>query len=158
MAWVIAIVVLVLLVVSAGFRKLALGLVVIAVVGGVIAYLYGQAEEKQSLTRIPVSQLVFENVRLNPDYSSYKLSGRIKNNSAQFTLTKLVFAITMQDCTGDVSARNCVTIGETNESVYLTVPPGQARDFQDSVYFSGGALKPKGRLEWNYSVSQTMAK
>lgn len=158
MAWVIAIVVLVLLVVSAGFRKLALGLVVIAVVGGVIAYFYGQAEERQSLTRIPASQLVLENVRLNPDYSSYKLSGRIKNNSAQFTLTRIVFAITMQDCTGDAPARNCVTIGETNESVYLTIPPGQARDFQDSVYFSGGALKPKGRLDWNYSISQTRGK
>jgi hypothetical protein len=59
----------------------------------------------------------------------------------------------MQDCTGDTPARNCVTIEEKNESVYLTIPPGQARDFQESIYL--GTLKPKGRLEWNYSVLQT---
>jgi len=158
MTWIIAILVLLLLVVSAGFRKFALGLVVLAVAGGTIFYLYNEQERDRSLTRIPASQLGLESVRLNTDYSGYKLSGRIKNNSAQFTLTQVVFAVTMQDCIGEAPSQNCVTIGETKESVYLNIPPGQARDFQDSVYFSGGTLKPKGQLVWNYSVSQTNGK
>ena len=152
MAWLIGIVVLVLLVASAGFRKFALGLVALgAVVGGVV-YLNNEYEESRSLSRIPVSNLVFENVTLNPDYSSYKISGRIKNNSAKFTLKQVTFVVTMKDCADASPSQNCLTIGEDSESVYLNVPPGQARDFEDSVYFSGGTLKPKGRLEWSYLV------
>jgi hypothetical protein len=149
---------LVLLVVSAGFRKLALGLVVIALVGGAIATFYSYEEEKESLTRIPASQVGLENMQLNPNYGGYKLSGRIKNNSGQFTLNRIVLAVTMQDCGGEAAAQNCVTIAESQTSPFLTIPPGQARDFQETVYFSGGTLKPKGRLDWRYSVSQTRGK
>jgi hypothetical protein len=87
MKWLIGIVVLVLLVVSVRFRKFVLGLVAVgAAVGGVV-YLINEHEESRSLSRIPVSQLTFENVMLTPDYSGYKISGRVKNTSAQFTLT-----------------------------------------------------------------------
>lgn len=154
MKWLIGIVVLVLLVVSVRFRKFVLGLVALgAAVGGVV-YLMKEREESRSLSRIPVSQLTFENVMLTPDYSGYKISGRIKNTSAQFTLKEVRYIVTMQDCTGESPSKNCVTIGESKETVYLNVPPGQARDFEDSVYL-GGTLKPKARLEWHYVVSQT---
>lgn len=155
MAWLIGIVVLVLLVASAGFRKFAVGLVALgAAVGGVV-YLYNEREESHSLSRIPVSQLVFENVTLQPDYSSYKISGRIKNNSEKFTLKEVTLVVTMDDCADESLSQSCLSIGESSESVYIDIPPGQARDFEDSMYFSGGALKPKGRLAWDYLVSQT---
>ena len=155
MKWLIGIVVLVLLVVSVGFRKFVVGLVALgAAVGGVV-YLNNEREESRSLSRIPVLQLIFENVLLRPDYSGYKISGRIKNTSAQFTLKEVIYIVTMQDCTGESPSNNCVTIGESTESVYPNVPPGQARDFEDSVYFTGGTLKPKARLVWHYVVSQT---
>jgi hypothetical protein len=32
------------------------------------------------------------------------------------------------------------------EYMHLDIPPGQARDFSESLYFSGSALQPKGRL------------
>jgi hypothetical protein len=102
-----------------------------------------------------ISQLIFENVLLSPDYSGYKMSGRIKNTSAQFTLKEVSYIVTMQDCTGESPSKNCFTIGESSETVYPNVPPGQARDFEDSVYFSGSTLKPKARLEWHYVVTQT---
>lgn len=159
MVWEITLVVVfVLLVVSAGLRKAVIALVAITVVGGAIAFYYSQEEELQSQSRIPVSHLGLENMQLNPNYGGYKVSGRIKNNSNQFTLNRIVFVITMQDCSGDAASQSCVTIGESNISPFLTIPPGQARDFQESVYFSGGTLKPKGRLDWHYTVSQTRAK
>lgn len=159
MVWGIAVIaVVVLLFVSAGFRKLALGLVAVALVGGAIAYFYGQEEEGLAQTRIPASQLGLENMQLIPNAGGYNFSGRIKNNSTQFTLNRIAFAITMQDCAGEAASQNCVTIAESETSPFLTIPPGQARDFKEVIYFSGGTLKPKGRLDWHYSVSQTRGK
>ena len=61
--------------VSAGFRKFALGLVALAVAVGGFFYLKNEREESQALSRIPASQLIFENVTLRPDYNSYKMLG-----------------------------------------------------------------------------------
>lgn len=154
MAWLLGIVILILLVVSTGFRKFALSLVALAAVVGGFFYLQSEHEESRSLSRISISELVFENVTLKPYSGSYKLSGRIKNNSAKHTLKQVNLVVTTQDCSGETRSPNCITIGERNEDLFLSVPPGQARDFEESVYFSGGPLNPKGHLEWNYSVSQ----
>lgn len=154
MAWLVGIVVLILLVASAGFRKFALGLIVLGATAGGVIYLQNESEESRSRSRIPLSELVFENVTLKPDYSSYKMSGRVKNNSAKFTLTQVGFVVTMQDCTGESPSSNCITIGQSSEDAYFNIPPGQARDFEESVYVSG-TLKPQGRLEWHYSVAHT---
>ena len=138
MAWLFGVVVLVLPVALAGWRKCALGLVALGAAGGGAIYLYNEHEETSSLSRIPISELVFENVILKPDYSSYKVSGRIKNDSRKFTLA---FVVRMQDCAGESTSKNRMTIGEGNGSAYLGVPPGQARDFGESIYFSGGAME-----------------
>ena len=154
MAWIAGIVVLILLIVFPGFRAFAGGLIALAALVGGFFYLKNEQEEGRSLSRIKNSELVFENVTLKPDYSGYKIEGRIKNNSPKYILKQVKFIVTMQDCSGEASSKYCVTIGESNESVYVTIPSRQARDFSDSMYFSSGRLNPKGNLEWNYSVSQ----
>lgn len=154
MVWIVGIIVLILLVVSPGFRKFAGGLITVAVLVGVFFYFKNEREESRSLSLIKKSELVFENVTLKPDYSSYEIVGRIKNNSPRYTLKQVTFMIRMQDCSGGEPSQNCITIGESNETVYLNIPPGQARDFGEFVFFSGGGFKPNGRLEWNYSVLQ----
>lgn len=53
--------------------------------------------------------------------------------------------------------QGCITIGESNPRTYLTIPPGQARDFEASVYFPDEGPNPKGRLEWDYSVKEVKA-
>jgi hypothetical protein len=141
MAWLFGIVVLVLLVASAGFQRFALGLVALGAAGGGAIYLYNEHEESSSLSRIPISEWFFENIKLKPDYSSYKMSGRIKNNSRKFTPKQVAFVVTMQDCAGESTSKNCIAIGKGNGSVYLGIPPGQARDFGESIYFSGGAME-----------------
>lgn len=157
MAWIAGIIVLVLLIVSSGFRKFAGVLIGLAALVGGFFYLKNEQEESRSLSRIKNSELVFETVTLKPNYSSYKMVGRIKNNSPKYTLKKVTFMVSVNDCVGEAGSRNCITIGESNVNAYLIVPPGQARDFEESVYFSGGGLKPKNRLEWNYSVSEIKA-
>ena len=59
MAWLIAAIVVVSVVFLAGFRKLALGLVVAALIGGLSLYQYNEQQQRAS-TRIPVSEVVIE--------------------------------------------------------------------------------------------------
>ncbi len=159
MAWFIGgVAVLVLVAFAAGYRKVALGLVAIALVAGGSLYMYNRGEAHRTLTRIPSSELILENVTLKPYVGSYRIAGRIKNNSAKFSVKQIDFVVTVRDCTGGAAAQQCVTIGESNEILVLNIPPGEARDFAESVRFSGSNLKLKGRLEWNYSISQIRAK
>ncbi|MXS85515.1 hypothetical protein ABO04_06240 [Nitrosomonas sp. HPC101] len=153
MVWVIGIAVLALLIISVWFRKVAIGVIILAVLVGSLIYFLSEREEERALSRIPFAELDFENVTLKPNYSGYSLSGRIKNNSQEFTLKQVKLLITLQDCTGAPDARKCVTVGESHESVNLNIPSNQARDFEKVLYFPGGNLKFLGELEWSYSVS-----
>jgi hypothetical protein len=154
MAWVIGIVVLILLVVSAGFRKFAGILVLIAVIGGVIFWQYQDNEEKKSKTRIKQSQLLFEDVSLKRSYGSYDMVGRITNNSSQYTLKGVQLKLTFRDC--DNENKNCVIVAEDDEYIYINIPPKQARDFKESVYLYSD-LKIKGKMVWDYKIEYTKA-
>lgn len=157
MAWLAGIVVLILLVVFPGFRKFVGVLIAIAAVMGGIYYLQDEHEKKLSLSRIRVSETTLEDMELKKEYGSYHITGRIKNNSEMYTLRELVLTVTMRDCSGEARPENCITIGESNPRTYLTIPPGQARDFEMGVYFPGDGPHPKNRGVWDYSISEIRA-
>jgi hypothetical protein len=157
MAWFIGFVVVILLLVATGFRKVALGVVAVALAGGGVLYWHYGSEEQLALTRVPPSELVLENVTLNPYVGSYRIAGRIKNNSAKFSVKQVDLAVTVQDCIPKGAETQCVTIGESKEFLNLNIPPGEASDFEETVRFSGSNLKLKGRLEWSYSISRIRA-
>jgi hypothetical protein len=156
-AWLVGIVVLILLVVSAGFRSFVVGLIAIAMAIGGAVYLYNEHEEKQALSRIPLSKLAFEDVSLKTEYGSHKMTGRLKNMSARYTLTNVTFVVTMRDCVDAASSKNCIIIGESDEAMYVSIPPGQARDFDEYIYFPR-TLKAKNQLQWDYRVTGTKGK
>lgn len=155
MVWlVIGIVVLILLVLSTYFRKIAAtAIVIIGLVGG-LAYFLNEYAEERSLSRITAAELDFRNVTVKPGHSGYNLAVRVQNNSSEFTLKQVGLRLAMQDCTGEGDARDCVTIGESDVSMDLNIPPGQARDVEKTLYFSGSPPKILGELEWSYSVSK----
>jgi len=156
MAWVIGIIVLVLLVVSAGFRKFAGGFILISAIAGFIYWQYQENEERQSKKRIKPTELLFEDVSLNSRFSSsYEIVGRITNNSSQYTLNGVQLKLTFRDCEED--EKNCVIVAEDNEYIYANIPPKQARDFKESVYLSSGT-KFKGKMVWNYKIEYIKAK
>ena len=157
MLWLGAVLVIGLLVVFAGFRKFAAAAVAAVALLGALLYAQNRYEDRRSLLRIASRELGFEDVNLKPVYGNYRLAGRVKNNSPAYTLREVWLVITMQDCAGEGPARQCLTIGESKEKLYLAIPPGQARDFEEPVYFTGGSLKPKGRLEWSYGVTAIRA-
>lgn len=158
MGWVAAIVILVLLVISAGFRKFALTLLVTCAVVGFVLYHQHKSEEAKALSRVDINEIAFDNVRLlGSDYRDYEIVGRVKNNSNQYTLKGVNLKITFRDCPQRDSLDGCVVIGEIDEFLSLNIPPGQARDFEESVYLYGDKMKPKGRLVWGYHVDYTKA-
>ena len=153
MVWIIGPVVLILLVVSAGFRKFAGIFVLIAVIGGVIYWQYQEKyqenEEKQSKTRIKQSELLFEDVSLKTSYGSSDMVGRITNNSSQYTLKEVQLKLTFRDC--DKDNKNCIIVAEDDLFFYINIPPKQARDFKELVYLYSD-LKIKGKMVWDYKI------
>lgn len=192
MVWLFGIVFVLLLVFSAGFRKLALGLGGIVLVMGIAVFVSDEIEEKRALERIPLSDLGFENFLITPMGNNFTLSGRVNNRSNEFTLTDLTVSVALKDCPvvaqdaeGSQSGQNlgaatqgatrvapnkpqtasaehqqavqaddapCVTIGEVVKKLSLSVPPGQARDFDNFVAVQGSVIKPRGDLKWSFSV------
>jgi hypothetical protein len=152
-----AIVVLLLLVFSAGFRKAAGVLVAVAAIIIGIVILNQRQSEREARERIPQSQLDFNDMILQTQYGSQKLTGRIKNNSHQYTLAGVALTITFEDCEGDAPRPSCVTIGEDKDHYYsVNIPPGQVRDVSEYVY--AGSTHPRGKLQWHYSISYTEGK
>ena len=82
MAWLIAgIIIVVTLVFVAGFRKSALGLLIIGLLVGCWIYQHNQRVREQAQSRSS-SEIQVESVALNQTLDgSYDLTGRIKNNS-----------------------------------------------------------------------------
>jgi hypothetical protein len=192
MAWLFGVVLVLLLVFSAGFRKLALGLAGIVLVMGIAVFVNDEIEEKRALERIPLGDLGFENFLITPIGNNFTLSGRVNNRSTQYTLTGMTVAVALKDCqiqaneepnapsgqnpsvaagsggrvnrskpqtasaehqqNAPADDTQCVTIGEVVQKLPLTVPPGQARDFDNFVAVQGSVIKPRGQLKWSYSV------
>ena len=148
--------VLILAVFAAGYRKVAFSVAAIALAVGGLLYIHYRGEEQRTLTLIPKSELVLDNVTLSPYVGSYRIAGRITNRSAKFSVKQIDIAVTVQDCPR-VAEEQCVTIGKSNEILNFDIPPGEARDFAESVRFSGSNSKLKGRLEWSYSILQIRA-
>lgn len=157
MAWFIGTaIVVVLLVFFAGFRKIAVGVLATAIIGGFSLYLYN--EQQESTISIPISQIVLENVAVKPTYrSSYDISGRVKNNSETRQLDGIEFKVTMRDCQGKDKS-SCVVVGEATTYVSLTVPPQAARDFTGSVYFGSNQKKVRGTVVWDHEIISIASK
>ena len=145
MVWIFVIVVLVLLVYSAGFRTFAIGLLAFVIVAGIIFYVYETTESQRSLTLILPQEVELADLGLTTSSSySRRLTGRIKNNSDKHTLLSIDLKITIRDCEKESLNASCTIIGETTEYIYAKIPPKQARDIDEHV--SGlGSVNPKDR-------------
>jgi hypothetical protein len=148
-------------------RYVLLAFVVVVVV--TIGYFWQQDESRKreyeaSKTRVPISDVQFEDLRLQPTYGSghYRLSGRIQNTSSKYNLLGAKLQFTMQDCVGkgDVfdqitpatdSKRECETVGQAECELSTLVPPSQVRGIDEYVWFSS-LPAARGAYEWEYRV------
>jgi hypothetical protein len=151
MVWVIiGIAMLIMMAAVPAFRKFGAVIVLVAVFGLFSIWFYQKYGEEQSRKRISPSELIFEDVSLNPSYIGYDLAGRIINNSKKYTLKGIQVKLTLRDCAKD-NESNCVVIAEHNEYIQLSIPPEQKRDFKDGFYLNPEP-KVRGKLNWDYKI------
>jgi hypothetical protein len=139
-----------------GFRYVLLAITGLLVLVVVVYVDHNKQEEESSKHLVRVDQVVFTDLRLGPDSfgSSYRLSGRVKNNSPYY-----VFAVKAKfhilDCDGQ---SHCDVVGEEEEwNICPLIPPGQVRDVDTSIYFGSGT-QVRGQFQWNYEITEIRAR
>jgi hypothetical protein len=158
MLWLLAPLVLALLVFVAGFRKIALGVLIATAIAGASIYLLTEQTQQRAETRIPASEIALENVAVRQTFdASYELTGRLKNGSSTYQVQGISLNVKLRDCrTGDAS--QCVSAGEAEARAAVTVPPGESRDFTATMFLGKGHRLPKGTLAWDYEIESVTAK
>ena len=132
MGWLIALGVLALAVFSRGFRAVLVVLVVLAVVAGGLLYVYLQYDEgnRQREREAASRRVALSEVVLD--------DATLGRESASFYRLR-------------ARARNL-----NAESVLVTIPPGQARDVSESIYFSPPPVF-RGMMSWSFEVESVTA-
>ncbi len=133
-------------------------IVVLVAIGGL--YLFAsnrrdKAEREAAKARIRPNEIELVDLAFRNGYSgSYTLIGRIRNRSTRYTLSEISLRFTMKDC---MNSNECETVGQTVDTMYVSVPPGQARDLNEFVSFSGLGTA-RGEHQWNYEVVEILGK
>jgi hypothetical protein len=153
MSWLIAGVLIALAVYSKRFRIFALG--AIGVVGLLLfAWNSFNNREREAAKRlVPASDVQIDDARLGGRGGSYQFTARVRNANASHPLSSLDLKVTLRDCQ---PSGPCEVVGESTTSVYARVPPGQARDVDDYVFFSPSP-SIRGRMEWSYRIEAISA-
>ncbi len=136
------------------FRKFAIvvgSLIVLIIVGIVLNERY---KESVSKSLIPTSQVQINNLRLNKEYSSYKLTGEVRNNS-NHDLESVYMKIIAYDCPSFSITPSCSIIGQDdNVSIWINIPNNQVRAIDQSIYFNN-MPQVKGTFLWSYEITGT---
>jgi hypothetical protein len=124
----------------------------VVVVIGIIAYFAWHQNHELSLSkqRIPVAEVELADMKIIDERRGKHISGRVRNHSQEYTLTELLMRVSMEDCADS----HCEVINQTDITLKPNVPPGQARDFSEPLYFTS-PLAPRGKLELRYTVVHT---
>lgn len=125
-------------------------------------HLLTEAEERAALSRIDASQITLQ-LNFSPaqrgTYSPsgrqrYKVTGRLFNNSNEYTLTEVGLKVRIEDCAGD-EGNSCIVVSEAGMTIDITIPPNQARDFTQEVLMPD--FKPRGEAHWVWDVEYIRA-
>lgn len=110
-----------------------------------------RSKEGASSGPIKTGAVDFPGMQLRPGNTSgtFTLVGRVRNRSAQQTITEVTLRLTMEDV---LATGSTTTVGNTILVLKQEVPPGDSKNFSEKISF-GKLPSPKGRLEWNYSVA-----
>ncbi len=137
------------------FRKTIL-VITIVLVASIVGYvLYDRHEIEVSKTLVKPEQLEFSALRFGVGSfgSTYKLTGRAKNTSryAVFAIRAKILALDCDD------KANCEVVGEAEQVLSLFIPPGQARDIAETVYFANG-MHVRGHFQWSHVITEIRAR
>ncbi len=152
MKWFLGILLLVLIIVSARFRKFAAVVVLVGITVGLLVWQYQEYAKNTIKSNILPAELVLQNISIKPSANSddYEMTGRVINNSERYTLNGLLLNVIAKDCR-DGQHSDCLVVSEQKENVYITIPPRQARDFRKNIYlYSHQTIRDD--LVWDYFI------
>lgn len=165
MEWLFAAVVLLLLVLFPGFRKVTLLLATLAItifIGFILITGYLDRERaNEELSVIKANNLSISNVSLIGDDSKnlyWAVDGRIENKSS-YELKSLKITVKFFDCPSNKTPEitpDCKIYWEHSSSVFISIPPNQVRDFNASIQTPNS--QPLGFKKWTYEVNEIRAK
>jgi hypothetical protein len=137
-------------------RKLFLFVAGLALIASLTACSKDQGTTGPAGSAIKPADAVFPGMQMRPggDRTSFTLIGRIRNRSAQATLTEVKLRMTMEDV---LASGASTTVAETTVIIRQEVPPAQSREFEDKV-FLGDLPMARDRLEWSYSAVELKSK
>ena len=116
--------------------KFAFGLLAVLLVGllGVVIWTGPGPGGLQSSGFEP-GQVRVEGLVVHQDYGeSFRFQARLVNQHPDRLLRRVELRVSMLDC-ATPDQQNCPIIGQVTERVTTEVPPGQARDIADTVFF-----------------------
>ena len=152
MGWFLAAIVVVLVVYLAVINR-QFRYFLLIVIAGIAAYGYYAnilSENRKELARklIKPTEIEIQEAELSVGPFG-RLTARVRNRS-RYTLTNLSLRVIVRDCEPD--GKQCITVGESNASQYLTIPPGQTRAMNASVYFSD--LPKLRKWHWDFHIKE----
>lgn len=134
-----------------------LAVTLVLIVSALIArHLLTEAEERAALSRIDPSQIRLE-LNISPaqrgtfsprGYQRHVLTGRLFNNSNEYTATELCLQVRIEDCAGG-EPRACIVVSEAATSMDVVIPPNQARDFSREILMPDFKLRGEARWAWH---------
>ena len=133
--------------------RIAGTIIATVLIGGLVYYtLTSSSAPEAELDRIKVEEVQLEEVDLVLGPRIATLSGRAINNSAEYTLTGILFDVKLYDCAADdTPLESCFIIGEDSGEARLSAPAGQLRTFAASLLFSN-LPDVEGVQRWDYTV------
>jgi hypothetical protein len=153
--------ILLLVLASKPFRRVAAILATVSVVACVIIFAWWKEDDtkrkqKRELAKTYIQPSQIELVEPRVTFSGSdgrpdRIIGRLRNNS-RYTLESFEIRLLFEDC---LTEKTCETVGDFKNEVYLSVPPSQSRDFEN--YVSGPPVSAKGKIQWNYRITSVSA-
>lgn len=117
----------------------------------------GGVETARREVRITPDELTFSHAEFVEGPRFMRLAGRATNGSEAYTLRDFHVSATLYDCPAlDSEPPDCTIIAERDAIARVTIPPGQARDF-DTVLGFADQPDPEGVPIWKFDVTRITA-
>ncbi len=154
MQWaLLAVIVVSLFLLSGRYPKVAFSVLGVLVFSAAAYLLHSSDQGGFQRKQIPISALYVDNMAVVPAYAdSFRVTGRLVNDHAGASLKEATLKIMMLDC-ASADAEDCQIVGQVNERLTLSIPPGQARDFSTTVHFGFPSIS--GRTDWQFEITDS---
>jgi hypothetical protein len=138
------------------FRRWLAALGALAAVGIAAHFWLTRSESERAADRIAPTELVLDQLELDPTPRGATLTGRVRNAS-DFRLREMILDLRLYDCAAPEGPLDeCPVIGEATAIARPDVPPGQIRAL--SAHFIFSDLPPVlGTLRWDWRITDIRA-